>query len=174
MSAAEKIPPVTPRLCQLPYELRGPTPADLPLVVDAWWRGARYSFLAFGVGDSIFRDPSIEPHRLLALRLMGESETLVAVEPGEGGHMLGFIVFDKRTVPTVHWLYVKMAFRRFGLAGTLFRAAFGDGLARGATIHATHGTKELFVPPCGPKAERQHTTAVRYRVKYNPYLLVTT
>lgn len=94
--------------------LRPLTNNDLPMILSAWLRGAYHLCPAFrDMPKSLFygiHEPNVK-------RIISLSDTLIACDPEDPSHILGFITFrDYKHFTVVHWLYVKQQFRGFKLA----------------------------------------------------------
>lgn len=61
----------------------------------------------------------------LISRLLGRSTVLVAANPDDSAHLFGYIAFELEPARLLHWIYVKMDMRRFGVGTSLINAAFG-------------------------------------------------
>lgn len=104
------------------YKLRKPTNADLPFIVNAWLKS--YRTAEPGATNTVY----FHEQKALILRLLNEQETLLAVDPEDPEHILGFVCWDPAkggpdSWPTLHYVYVKFALRRNGLARELLHAA---------------------------------------------------
>lgn len=124
------------------YALRGPRPEDLPFVRSSWTQSygkyATFSKEPKAISaDGPARLPSHiyvpEQHQLIA-RILSRSTvtTVVACNPEDADQIFGYLVFETRppSQAVAHYLYVKDAFRKRGLARALLqsmRAVTGEG-----------------------------------------------
>ena len=70
------------------------------------------------------------------------SEILIACKTDEPEVIFGYAIFQPQDVPILHYIFVKAAFRRLGIAKTLCFAAFPE---RKAILHTmnTHSSKQI-------------------------------
>lgn len=130
-------------------------PADLPAVINAWVSEHRHSPAARFVRDrEYFAD-----QRALVVDLLHSSFTLVACAPDDESHIYGFICYGPAN--TIHWVYVKSAYRRIGLADALLAAAFPN---RNPDVHAD----ELFATQAGRMWSELEPSIYDLRRKYGP------
>jgi hypothetical protein len=118
------------------FQVRKPQTADLPFIVNAWLKSFRDSCPA-ATNETYFAE-----QKAVVLRLLNECETLLAVDPESPHHILGFVNWDPRPsgparLPTLHYVYVKFALRRNGLAAALLSEA---GLST-VPIYVSHVTR---------------------------------
>ena len=122
MSAAEALQPGA--------ALRKAAAADVPFILNSWLR-SHYDAWAEPHGIPKGRYYA-ETHRSACLTL-ARAECLLAVNPEDETHLLGYVVWEPGTL---HYVYVKHPYRREGLASRLLEAT---GLQRG--FHYTHHTE---------------------------------
>lgn len=103
--------------CPLAHHLRDGRPEDLPLIIRTWVSCNRRSPASWGVPTPVY----LTGQRALVLRILGVSCAIVAVDPDDDAHVYGYVVWQAPSV--VHYLFVKEAYRRVGLASTLLAAA---------------------------------------------------
>jgi len=89
--------------------------------------------------------------------MLKASDVLVACNPEDPGHVFGYVLSEKfHTSTVVHFIYVKHAVRKFGIAKMLF-----DLVAQHqSTTLVTHVTQTNF-----------SRLATKYGLVYDPYLL---
>lgn len=147
-------------------EIREATPNDRPLIYATWLRSYRHgSLFPRHIPDPTF----FEAHHNVAEELLKRSTTLVAHPPGDPEVILGWACFetlepvgDKPSGLAVHYVYVKPAFRRAGVARRLL-AQVARVEADGAPIWYSH---EAFVLRAAP------VSAHVARWMFNPYAAV--
>lgn len=106
--------------------------SDIAFIYSTWLNSYRNdSSIGLSVRKSVFFDN----YQLILDQLMDSSETIIACQPDEENVVYGFMTFDPKTI---HYAFVKEAFRRLGIAKSLFQYAFTENLDR---ISITHKTK---------------------------------
>ena len=95
----------------------------------------------------------IYEHDIILKKIIPHSTITLACDPSDPDTVWGYICTDDNLL---HFIYVKSAFRGFGIGGCLFRAA--DLL--GINIITSHRTKSLFVAFPG------------VRFLWNPYRMI--
>jgi hypothetical protein len=96
------------------FRVRVGTVQDHDFVYATWLRAFRTSAFAHGIRTSVY---FAGQHRRVATILARPGTTvLIAAPDGDDLTILGYAVIEGHTV---HWVHVKEAFRRFGLARAL-------------------------------------------------------
>lgn len=115
--------------------IRQGTTSDVPFIFSSWLKSYRSnSPFAGSVSERIYYD---REHAIIE-RILARGRTLVAHPEGDPGTIIGYLVAEQHTVPSiVHWLYVKGAWRRAGVGAKLVEAAGLDM----DDCHYTHQTK---------------------------------
>lgn len=99
-----------------PIRLRPQLPEDESFIFNSWLRS--YHKRAYGAPNNVY---FLGQHEVIKRRLEKSLVTL-AVDPEDGDHIYGYIVYELRDgVTAAHWLYVKFPFRRMGIATMLLR-----------------------------------------------------
>jgi GNAT superfamily N-acetyltransferase len=103
---------------------RPATAIDLPFIMSSWLRSFKTSHFAGPIPNDIYWDT----YRLAAERILSRpaARLLVAVNPSERDpehELYGWLAMEPGEPPVVHYVYVKQAFRRMGVARSLLRAA---------------------------------------------------
>jgi hypothetical protein len=125
--------------------LRRATAADVPFILNSWLRS---HWDAWGEPHGIPKGHYFaEAHRKACLTL-SRAECLLAINPEDESHLLGYVVWEPGTL---HYVYVKHPYRKEGLASRLVAAT---GLRAG--FHYTHHT------------EAGRTLALRMGAHFNP------
>jgi len=147
------------------FSIRAATQADRPLIFATWLRAYRHgSQFPRRIPDAIFFDE----HHAVIEELLERSDVRVAVPPGEPEVILGWSVVeviepkvDGDPAPVaIHFVYVKPAFRRSGVARALL--AHVDRLEQaGSPVLYTHETFPLKLEGLAAHVERW---------AFNPYL----
>lgn len=73
-------------------------------------------------------------HGVMESLIDGKAKVVVASNPSDEDHILGYAVYDDEAV---HWLYVKKKFRGFGLGSELLEIATDGGVGK-RPIRYTH------------------------------------
>lgn len=100
--------------------LRGPTPEDLNFIYSSWLKSQRNNLEFKEMSNEDYYDTT----KRIINSLINRSSISVACSPDDPKHLYGYIVFEG---DTVHFLYVKFTYRKFGIARSLFAAAQGFG-----------------------------------------------
>lgn len=128
-------------------------PSVAPFVRDSWLR----SQWAADMRGKMLRGDFFRAQGARIDRILPRSSVITAVAPAVPDEVLGYVVLQpSRDDPIVHWLYVKHAFRRLGIATQLAQAA--SRCSPGA-IHYSHKGDA-----------RGKKLAMRFAWKFNPYL----
>ena len=148
---------------QIGILLRQPEPDDraLGFVLDSWVKTvAADSPWAVATAGSTPHAPTPLPpplikyhHDIILKKLIPHSDITLACDPDDADTIWGYICTDGELL---HFIYVKAAFRGFGIGGCLLRAA---GLPD-SNISTSHRTKSLFVAFPG------------VRFLWNPYRMI--
>ena len=144
---------------QIGILLRKPEPDEraLSLVLDSWTKTvAAESPWNFSTPH---HTPPLPPtlliyeHDTLLKKIIPHSTITLACDPDDPDTIWGYVCFDG---DLLHFIYVKSAFRGFGIGGCLLRAA---GLPD-SNVSTSHRTKSLFVAFPG------------VRFHWNPYRMI--
>jgi len=76
-------------------------------------------------------------HDIILKKIIHSSVIRLACDPGDPDTVWGWICFDGELL---HFIYVKSAFRGFGIGGALFRSAFDVD-----RLKVSHRTDSLFM-----------------------------
>lgn len=134
------------------YTVRKPTSADTPFIFSGWLESyANSSPLTVNIPKTLFFDG----HRALITPLLSNAQVVVACLPDDPGVLLGFACGEP-VDGLLHYVYVKAAFRRMGVATRLVDAL---GIKVGA-CSCTHWTYDL-------SRLKQKLSGLQF----NPYLL---
>jgi GNAT superfamily N-acetyltransferase len=145
---------------QIGILLRQPEPDDraLGFVLDSWCKTvAADSPWAVATAGSAPHAPTPTPpslikyeHDIILKKIIPHSDITLACDPGDPDTVWGWICFDSELL---HFIYVKSAFRGFGIGGALFRSVFSDA----DRVKTSHRTSSLYVAFPG------------VQFKWNPY-----
>lgn len=158
----------------LPHAIRPAVSSDLAMLVHAWTSEHRHSPFARFVRDQEY----FPDQRQLVMDLLATSKTLVACNPDEPKHIFGYICFGPGN--SVHWVYVKSAYRRIGLADVLLKAAFPARAEDEALFATQAGRMWSILEPSiydlrrlhGPDAKWTPGALTRRHIYYRPHLLM--
>lgn len=95
---------------------------DKAYIYSTWLRNYKHSsYFAKRIPHSIFFDG----HQKIVDHLLSKPETsaLIATPKDDDETILGYLVYEKREKPIVHFMFVKNAFRAMGVARALFKHA---------------------------------------------------
>ena len=134
----------------LPFvpQVRRLAPEDLGFVFSTWLKHLKqHSHLTRNISNTVFF-----PHYHKTIeKLLARSIVVVAHQPDEPNTILGYAVLEP---PTIHWVYVKGPWRRFGIAKLMLS---GIDLPNCSFTHWTNDIEPL---------REKYPLAV-----YNPYLV---
>ncbi len=117
------------------FDLRDACGDDLSFIYSTWLESYRYdSFFGKSHRNGVF----FPDYQLVLDKLLEESRVVVACVPDSPETILGYIVFEPNLL---HYIFVKGAFRRFGIATSLLDYAFPN-LER--SVCFTHKTYTAF------------------------------
>lgn len=99
-------------------------PGDEAFVYETWLKGAKRACYDFKrVRDSVYYP---RQHDVVE-RALNRSRVLVAHPAGDPDTILGYVVAEPtRTPAVIHWCFVRLVWRRFGIASRLIEAAVPD------------------------------------------------
>lgn len=103
--------------------IRKGVPGDFNFIISTWLRSFKHSsYFAKRIRNSIF----YLFHHEVVSRILGLHQTLtyIACDPLDVNVIYGYMVVGKHDEnPLLHYVYVKSAFRRLGIANTLLKEA---------------------------------------------------
>lgn len=132
------------------FLIRPATKDDHSFIYSSWLKSFRDGPAVKGITNQTFYK---EQHDLIESLLLDPTTTaLVACNPSDDSQIYGYIVASGSVL---HWVYVKLTFRQFGIAKTL-------------ELGAVKGDKKFYTHL--PKM--MHRTCSQFaNYEYNPYLL---
>jgi hypothetical protein len=95
--------------------------SDKPFIYDFWLDSFRLAHAAGPIPMRMYRHVYMQALDDLLAR--PGVEVLVACSPTDDDQVFGFLCFERRTIPVVHYAYVKQVFRRERVATVLMTAA---------------------------------------------------
>ena len=138
-----------------PFKVRFADAADVPFIFSSWLRSYRETRAAKLVGNAQYYEGQ---HAVIEGILQRPNIVVeIACDEHDPSTIFGYIVHEVSKEPLVHWLYVKLPFRNFGI---------GQSLLQGATSTSTKLTITHL-----PKIEKKLFEKFP-NVNYNPYLAV--
>lgn len=114
------------------YEIRLATGNDLPFIYATWLESYRYDS---NFGKSHRNNVFFEDYRKVVDLLLQDSEVFIAADSSDPDIIYGYLV--REGTKRCHYAFVKGPFRRWGIAATLFKHAFG---ALTTPVEYTHKT----------------------------------
>lgn len=127
---------------------------DSPLILSSWIRTIRRAGPARHMSPSVFArhvEHVVKP-------LITRAETLIACDDTHRRQIFGYVV-GEGTTRTLHAIYVRSSFRRFGTATALMTRLFGAEIIGEKTIMYTHPTRMTGL------------MRDRWCLVFNPYLI---
>lgn len=124
----------------LPVVLREARDTDRRFIAHSWLRSLKGSAIAKLGKDSgrFFRG-----YGLTVDALLDRSRVLVACQPDDEDAIVGWAAVEPGGIPTVHYVYVKHPFRRYGVAKALLSPLKGESVAY---THETPALRRLPIP----------------------------
>jgi hypothetical protein len=149
------------------------SPNDESFIFASWLNAYRsHSQFARNITDTTFFDR----HHKVIERILKDAKALVCVDSTHPDTILGYLVyqwFGER--PLIHFIYVKMAFRKMGLANQMLSKA-GIDLNEGGIY--THRTDKRYLRKHQDALSPSHTVSefdwidLKYpKLVYDPYLI---
>ena len=134
-------------------QLRPMREDDKSFIINSYLKTMRYRHPFAEMTDDVY----FPPQRKELNTILAAGDVIVACNPEDSQHLYGYIVSEKFASGTVvHFIYVKHALRKFGIARELFCQAIG----KQETTLVTHVTQSNF-----------KRLATKYSLIYDPYLL---
>jgi GNAT superfamily N-acetyltransferase len=135
----------------VPFVTRGLQPADHLFILGSWGVMAHndipYRWMV--------RDAWRKQYEKMCRWLQTRGQALLAVNPEDTDHILGYVAYDDEQSPLcVHFVYVKKAFRRYGLASHLLS-------------HIRRGEDRFFIS----HYPRPATASLFKNAEFDPYVL---
>lgn len=105
-------------MTELPIVFRNAKPEDLPLIYSSWLKSYRDSDFARSMTDTVY----FKGHRQVLEGLVARCMNFVACDAEDPDHIYGWICASKNAdgSVTLHYVYVKHAFRGMGIGKRLF------------------------------------------------------
>ena len=151
------------------YVTRGPTPTDLDFIVSSWLKSYRNSDFANYIPNTLY----YQYHKAIVMDLLKRSLVSMVVDPEDQDHVYGYIVYEAGEMFILHYMYIKSAFRNFGLAKSILQKAnpqFGV-----EEMYLTHLDKvDIFQNSRGVIKRNSWFIKKRseYKMIYNPYAMI--
>jgi hypothetical protein len=99
----------------LPIEYRDAGENDLAFILSSWLKSFRDEESTRACPNEIF----FIHHKRLVQKILSKAKVVVIVNPTDANHIYGFLCFeDTAQGRVIHFMYVKNAFRKLGLAKT--------------------------------------------------------
>ena len=120
--------------------IRPATADDLPFIFNSWLKAYKHSSL---FAKRIKHEVFFKYHHAVVERILARGATvLVATPVDDQNTILGYVVAEPLDVPTLHFVYVKAPFRRFGI-GRQLALAMVARLGAADAVDFTHWTKDM-------------------------------
>lgn len=140
-------------MSNLPIRLRTANPEDVSFIFNSWLKSYRTSEMCKPMTNEVY---FAEQHRLIE-NLVTSCKVIIACNEQDPKHLYGWICAgDTDGIFTLHYIYIKQAFRKMGLAKMLLEICGHDGSTMGIYTHHTLPMKFW---------------AGRYILLYQPYVL---
>lgn len=128
------------------FTIRTALPNDIPFIYDTLLRSYKISS---NIGKACRNGIFFTNYRIVLDNILHESDTLIACLKNEPNVIFGYIISDKSTL---HYCFVKEAFRQLGIAKALYLEAIKQADPNLGFLYTTHKTtysdqiKSLKVP----------------------------
>lgn len=128
---------------------------DVNVIVNTWLKSYRNSAPMTSVPNDLYY-PS--QHHIIA-NILKNPDTVVMIlcSPEDEQLILGYSVFS-RSMPLIHFMYVKFPYRNVGCAGLMFK-----------NIQGLHGDDKVLF--CTHVAKKWNAKAKKSKIVYDPFLL---
>lgn len=125
---------------------------DIPFIKNSWLKSYRDTMKH--MDQSLYKK---NQDRLMC-QILASSQCLVACSPDEHKQIYGWIIFETiNNIAILHYVYVKMIYRKYKIASELFRMIERD---KSIPVIASHFTR------------RFHDVKKPWNLTYNPYILL--
>lgn len=137
--------------------LRQATSDDLPFVYNSWLKAYKHSSrFAQRITNEVF----FKYHHQVIDRILARGAKVLIATPENDEHtILGYIVYEPYNALVLHFCYVKMPFRRFGVAHKLLSPLLSEAGLNGTLVTFSHWTKDM------------DWASEKLKLQYNPYLI---
>lgn len=130
-----------------PPHFRTPSQKDLNFVLNSWLKSNRNEH------QHVTNEVYYTFYKKIIAELLSKADTVIACDPADHNSIWGYIVYEPSTV---HYIYVKHALRRFGIANSLMSL-----MPEFNVLQSTHSSVHA----------RKYHKKYPELVTYNPYLL---
>lgn len=142
------------------FSIRKANADDIPFIYDTWKNSFRYDKVTPGIRNFVFYpEQTAVMDMILAAKT---TDVLVACKPDEQFVVFGYMVHQAKP-PILHYIYVKEALQKLGIAKALFAAGFGPEIGKTENLQCSHKTQKV-----------SQLFSSNDRIIYNPYLLCAT
>jgi GNAT superfamily N-acetyltransferase len=118
-------------------KLREMEEKDKNFLMSSWLRSFKGSYYAGPIQNDMYW----KVYQNVLERILRRKDVIVSIacNPKNPGQIFGYLVLEEtERMPTVHWIYVKQAFRGFGIAKTLLEQL---GVAKDTEFYYTFKVK---------------------------------
>ena len=137
------------------FRIRRVEKQDIPFILSSWLKSFWNAPAVRGMTKTLY----FRHEREAAVRLIQQSSIVMAVNPEDGDEIYGYIVYEVVDGAYImHYVYVKQAYRRKGLATNLIVRTIGD-CEVAFYSHRTAGSARL---------------ANKYKLNYTPHMALFT
>lgn len=154
---------MTPQL-----SIRLATDGDEGLIYNSWLKTVEESSMAFGISRTLFYDEQAK----IIKTLIDEHVVIVACDPTDESHIYGFLCFSYAHDHFIfHFLFVKLAYRQFGIARALRDEAISGRDPETVKIVTTFSPVRIFYKDDHLRIKRNSFLEKKWNLIYNPYVL---
>ena len=137
------------------WNIRSAIPRDIPFIYETWLKSYKHdSAIGRCTRSGIF----FENYRKVVDKILQDSNTDVACLPDDGDVILGYLVSEDNTL---HYAFVKEAFRNIGISKSLLMRRTIDGIPLVPQNNFTITHKTFYMEQIVDK----------YKLEFNPYVL---
>jgi GNAT superfamily N-acetyltransferase len=151
------------------FFVRAAHQSDVPFLTSTWLKSARDAFHYRGIPNTVYYD---NMHFILE-QVLPRATVLVACDPDAVNVVYGYVVGEVIDgCLTIHYCYVKKAWRRMGILSLLFRRLLEHERDFGRYFQVTHRSKAF--KRFFDSRQVDGLIPAQWEYTYNPFLLYST
>jgi hypothetical protein len=134
-------------------KMRGAVESDFPFILNSWLKSYRNSSMCKDIPNGVYY--KLHGERVKEILFDPSTLVLMMVNSQDVEQIMGYVICNSKA-PVLHYIYVKQAFRQYGLGGFLVKAA--QAQFPNLATHCTHIARKW-----APKAKA-------FNLVFNPYI----
>lgn len=148
--------------------IREANEGDEGLIYNSWLKTVEESSMAFGIGKNLY----FKEQAKIIKSLINQHMVIVACDPEDETHVYGFLCFSYVNDQFIfHFLFVKLAYRQFGIARALRDNAISERDPMTTRIVTTFSPVRIFYKDDHLRIKRNSFLEKKWNLIYNPYVL---